>query len=292
MSRMPALALVVGLVAAPAASGCARTGRLSATEVVARNVAARGGPDAWRKVETMVWTGHIESAHAPAPSMPFELEQKRPNKTRLQINALGDKSVRVFDGVRGWKMRSGSGRPEAEPYTQQEWRSAEAGHGLDGPLIDYAAKGSSVTLEGVDELGGRPAYHLRVHLATGGSEEVWVDAETFLDVRCDRMAEGPGDVPRRVSMTYGDYRAVDGLQIPFLITTGGGSGTTPDKMQIEKVVLNVPLDDAAFGNPAAPRPRRRALPSVALQATAPSAPSLAPSAAPTASSERRGSAPQ
>jgi len=60
-----------------------------------------------------------------------------------------------------------------------------------------------------------------------------------------------------VSAIYGDYRTVEGLQIPFLIETGGGPGITPDKMQIETVVLNVPLDDSTFGNPAAPHPRNR-----------------------------------
>src|SRR6266478_8724476 len=74
-----------------------------AAEIVAKNVAARGGLDAWRKVETMVWIGHIQSTRAPSPSMQFRLEQKRPSKTRLEISALNEKSMRVFDGVQGWK---------------------------------------------------------------------------------------------------------------------------------------------------------------------------------------------
>ena len=220
MNCVAAATIDVRLVALTA--GPVSAAEIFATEIVAQNVAARGGLDAWRKVETMVWIGHIESAQAPLPSMRFKLEQKRPNRTRLQINALG---VRVFDGVQGW--------------------------------IDYAAKGNSVTLEGVDEIGGRKAYHLNVRLAKGGNEEVWVDTMTYLDIRYDRMADGPAGALRRVSATYDDYRTVEGLQIPFLIETGGGPGITPDKMQIETVVLNVPLDDSTFGNPAAPHPRNR-----------------------------------
>src|SRR6266478_1426289 len=108
--------IAVGLAALALAGGCAPAAKLSAADIVAKNVAARDGHDAWRKVETMVWIGHIESAHTPVPRMPFELEQKRPNKTRLQFNALGDKSVRVFNGVLGWKVRPGRGRPEVQPY--------------------------------------------------------------------------------------------------------------------------------------------------------------------------------
>lgn len=288
MNRVVAATIAVGLVAVLLTKGPVSAAELSATEIVAKNVAARGGLDAWRKVETMVWIGHIESAHAPMPGMQFKLEQKRPNKTRLQINVRGDKSVRVFDGVHGWKLRPSRGRPEAQPYTPQELKFAQAGHGIDGPLIDYAAKGNSLKLEGVDDIGGRKAYHLSVRQATGDNEDVWVDTETYLDIRYDRMADGPVGAPRRVSATYGDYRTVEGLQIPFLIGTGGGPGMTPDKMQIERVVLNAPLDDSTFGNPAALHPRNRMRPTVAPQAPAPTAPSTAPGAA----SEEPGSAPQ
>lgn len=277
-----AATFAAGLVAVASGSGCARAAKLSAADIVAKNAAARGGLDAWRKVETMIWVGRIESAHAPAPSMPFELQQKRPNKTRLQINSPAEKSVRTFDGVHGWRLRSTHGQPQVQPYTPQEARFAQTGHGIDGPLIDYAAKRISVTLEGVDEVAGRKAYHFSVHPPRGGSEEVWVDAETYLEIRYDRMADGPVGAPRRVSVNYGDYRTVDGLQIPFLIET---AGTPPDKMQIEKVTLNAPLDDSTFENPTAPHLRNRRWPTVAPRAPA-------PSTAANMAHEQRGSAPR
>ena len=249
MSPRTAATLAVWLVSSAAAAA-----NLTAEEIVAKNVAARGGLDAWRKVGTMVWLGHVQSAHAPVPSMQFKLEQKRPNKTRLQINARTDKSMRVFDGLHGWKLRSGHGRPDIQPFSPDEIKFAQAGQGIDGPLIDYAAKGNSVALEGVDEIGGRKAYHLNVRLSKGGNEHAWLDTETYLDVRYDRLADG---ALRRVSAIYSDYRTVEGLQIPFVIETGSGPGTTPDRLQIETVVLNVPLDDSTFANPAAPHQRSR-----------------------------------
>jgi hypothetical protein len=292
--RVAAAAIPVLLAAAAGAQllpARAPAAGLSADAIVAKNVAARGGLEAWRKVETMVWLGHIESSHAPLPSMPFKLDQKRPNKTRLEIHALGDKSLRVFDGVQGWKVRPTHGAPDVQPYAPQELRFARDAHGIDGPLIDHAEKGASVTLAGVEELGGRKTYHLRIRLATGGDEDVWVDAETYLDVRYDRMAEGTGGTPRRVSATYGDYRAVEGLKIPFLITTGGGKDTTPDRMQIETVVLNAPLGDATFGNPVAPHASHRARASIPPRAPAPAAASPAPTTPPTPTAEERGPAP-
>jgi hypothetical protein len=270
MKRATAVTITLGLLAVAPAPTVA--GGLTAAELVARNEAARGGLEAWRKVETMVWLGRVESARAPVPSMPFELDQKRPNRTRLQLEAMGERSFRVFDGARGFKVRSVQGRPEVQPYSPQELLYARAGHGIDGPLIDSAAKGNRVTLEGEDQIDGRRTHHLKVQLAAGGAEDVWIDAETFLDVRYDRTADVPGGATRRVSVRYGDWRTVDGLRLPFLIETGGGPGAAPDRMRIERAVVNARLDDVRFAVPAGPRvagPRGRAR--MAVPATAPAA---------------------
>lgn len=257
---LAAAAVAAGLVAGPLAAGAAPAERPSAAEIVRRSVAARGGLDAWQKVTTMEWRGHVVSARAPAGSVAFRLAQKRENKTRLEIDNAGERSVRVFDGARGWKVHFGHGKPQAQPYTPQELLYARAGHGIGGPLVEAAARGLEVTLEGVDDVAGRQAYHLLVHLSGGGTEHVWVDAQTFLEVRYDRTADAPSGGQHRVSMSFEDYRPVDGLMLPFVIETGGGPGAAADRMQIEAVLLNTPLEDSSFENPAGPRPHHRTRP--------------------------------
>jgi hypothetical protein len=243
-------ALAAGItVAALASNGWAADAELSAAQIVEKNVAARGGLEAWRKIQTMVWVGHMESAHAPVPSMLFVLQQKRPNKTRFDVNALGEKSERIFDGARGWKVKpSRQGGADIQPFNFEEVKFAHATQVIDGPLIDCLAKGNVVTLQGLDEIEGHKAYHLNVRLASGEIDQVWIDAQTFLDIRYDRPssnATGPGTV----SVSYRDYKKTEGLQIPSIIETGVGSGVTPDRMVIERVMLNVAIEDRSFKPP-------------------------------------------
>ena len=238
-------------VTADAASGAKKpAAALTAPEIVANNVAARGGLEAWRKVETMVWTGHLESARTPAPSMPFLLNQKRPNKTRFEVHAMGEHMVRVFDGEHGWKSHDGiGGRPNVQPFTTEENRFASGEHTIDGPLMDLHAKGSTVGLRGIEPLEGRKAYHLSVRLVSGELEEVWVDTKTFLEVKVARMTYGPNGAPRMVPTLYRDYKNFEGLQIPTTIQIGDGSTGTPDRIQIDHVALNTGLDDRLFEKP-------------------------------------------
>jgi hypothetical protein len=211
--------------------------------------------------------------------MRFTLEQQRPNKTRFEVNAPGQKTVRLFDGTQGWKLRAAQnvGRPDAQPFAVEELKFARAGQGIDGPLIDSAAKGNLVTLEGLDEIEGHTAYRLEVRLFAGERDRLWIDAKSFLDIRCDRDVDGPGPagLPRKiVSLLYRDYKTFDGLKMPSIIETSGDAHSAPARMVIERVLLNPPLDSWAFVNPALPhsRPHGLPLPGAANPATQASGP--------------------
>ena len=274
------------------AADTARAPQLTAAQIVEKNVSARGGLEAWRKVQTMVWVGHMESPGAPMPSLPFVLQQKRPNKTRFEINAMSQRSVRVFDGARGWKVRPArDGSPDVQPYTPQELKFAREAQGIDGPLIDYQAKGIIVALEGVEQVEGRKAYRLNVRLPTGERHDIWIDAQTFLDVKYDRTSYNAAGVPGTVSVLYRNYTAIEGLQIPSTVEIGAGSGKLPDKMVIEKIALNPPLEDRTFARPGVPHRRHTVTIEPEPTRAAPSVP-LAPPAPPAAKSPDPGSAPR
>ncbi len=257
-------ALLLSAAAAPgeAAAGPvtevqpARAGRrlgaptLAAEQIVERNVAARGGLEAWRKVEAMAWTGRVEGG-SPVP-MPFFLQLKRPNLTHFEITAIDRRFVRMFDGTRGWRVRPGSeGAPEATAFSKEEDAFARDEFVIDGPLMDHAAKGVRIAVAGVDEIEGRRAHLLEVTLPSGASRRIWIDAETFLELRTDRPSTNPLVRGAPVSVYYRDYRTVEGLLIPFTIETRPeAGGREPQKLIIEKVAVNPALPQAAFSRPA------------------------------------------
>jgi hypothetical protein len=226
---------------------------LSAEQIIERNEAARGGVAAWRSVETMVWVGHLETATGPVPLMPFVLEQKRPNLTRFEVTSKGRRTLHVFDGAHGWKLHPGhDGKPRLDAYTPQELRFAKEAPGLEGVLIDHQTKGVAVALEGVEILDGRKSYRLSLHSELGQIQKVWIDAQSFLEIRYDRVAYGAAGAPGMVSVYYSDYRDVQGRQIPHVVQIGVGSGKVPDRMTIERLTINAPINDRLFSRPKSP----------------------------------------
>jgi hypothetical protein len=227
----------------------------TAAEVIERNVAARGGIEAWRKVETMAWLGHLERTSKPGQSVPFAMQLKRPNLTRFELREQANDFTRIFDGSHGWKVRpAADGRPETKSFAPEEVNFSRTEFVIDGPLIDYQAKGVTADLDGIDMIDGRKAYRLSLVLPSGAQRKVWIDTKTNLDIRCDRPATNPLKPGAPVSVYYRDYATVDGVKVPRSIETGVGAEAA-DKLVIEKILVNPKLDDGTFMPPTVPMRR-------------------------------------
>jgi hypothetical protein len=259
---MRAIAAAAALVWSVSSTAAAQklllaTPNLTAVEVIARNVAARGGLEAWRKIDTMTWSGRVESGGSSSPPMPFVVGLSRPNKTHFEITAIDRQFTRTFDGARGWKVRPGAnGAPEVKSFSNEEVSFARDEFVIDGPLLDYEAKGVVARLAGLDEVDGRKAYLLELTLPSGASRRVWIDAQTYLEVRSDRPSINPLVKGAPVSVYYRDYRSISGLMIPFTIETRSADSTrAAEKLVIDKVALNPTLPKQAFAKP--PKARQR-----------------------------------
>ncbi len=268
-----------------AAANTPPSSRLTATEIVEKNVAARGGLQAWRAVQTLSMEGKMgaggnqratlpvpgqsqrpgrnASRQMPAPrpaeevQLPFVMELKRPRKLRLELQFNGQTAVQVYDGANGWKVRPFLNRHDIEPYTAEELKTAALEQDLDGPLVDYAAKGTKVELVGMDKIDDRDNYNLKLTLKSGQATHVWIDAETFLETKIEGQPRRLDGIYHPVEIYYRDYRSVDGLKIPFTLetkvlpvsATGGKVRNTPvpaERIAVEKVVVNPKLDDVLF----------------------------------------------
>jgi hypothetical protein len=245
--------------------------RLSAAEIVEKNVAARGGLSAWRAVKTLELKGKLDAGGnnrptipvpgvkrgsqlgTPRPTeqvkLPFLMDLERGRKMRLEIEFNGQTAIQVYNGTQGWKLRPFLNRHQVENFTPEELQSQASQSDLDGYLIDYAAKGEKVELEGVEQVEGHDAYNLKVTDSGGHSRHVWIDAANFLEVK----VEG---VPRRLDGKYHpvatylrDYRNVGGLVMPYLMETAVDGVKDKEKIEIETIVSNPKLDDSRFVMP-------------------------------------------
>jgi outer membrane lipoprotein-sorting protein len=255
--------------------------KLTAAQIVEKNVTARGGLQAWRSVETMTWKGKMDAGSAdsaarsrafamssvgkmqPASRMdlpdkaevekqvqlPFVNELKRGRKSRVELEFAGKTAIQVYDGTNGWLVRPYLNRNDVEPFTAEQLQAESQSADLDGYLVDYASKGSKVELNGVEKVEGKDAYKLKVTQKSGDEKYIWIDAQSFLDVRVSGQQRRMDGKMRNVYVYQRDFRSVNGLMIPFTLETvvDGYRGT--HKIVLESVVINPKLEDSLFTKP-------------------------------------------
>jgi outer membrane lipoprotein-sorting protein len=257
---------------------------MSAAQIVDKHVAARGGLAAWRSVQSFSMNGKMDvgtgdstarsmnfvrgempSAHrrpmpastmptAPAPAakqvqVPFTMEVKRPHKSRIEIIFAGKTAVQVYDGTSGWKLRPYLNRDDYEPFSPEELKIEAASPGIDEPLVDFAARGTRVDLDGIEPVDGRDAYKLKLTHKDGTIQHIWIDAKTFLDVKLEGTPRRMDGRLRTVWITQRDFRSVQGIMIPFERETAVDGYRETHKMVIEKASVNPPLADTRFTKP-------------------------------------------
>ncbi len=271
----------------PAADGQPQAARLTAAQVIDKHVAARGGLQAWRGVQSMSYNGKMDVgyadsaarskryvsgaalAHTPTKKelaalqtqakseaakqvqLPFMLEMKRPNKSRVELEFDGKTAVQVYDGANGWMMRPYLNRDDWEPFSPEQAKMQAATWDLEDPLFDYAAKGTKVELETVEPVEGHAAYKLKLTLKNGDVHHIWIDAQSFLDVKVEGAPRRMDGRVRTVWVYQRDFRSVKGLTVPFVLETAVDGYRDTHKMVIEKVAVNPKLDDSRFVKPQA-----------------------------------------
>lgn len=232
------LAMALAL-AAPAAAQ-------TVDEIIAKHVEAMGGLDKLKSIKTVRMTGKMTVG--PGIEAPVVMELKRPNSMRMDFTIQGMVGSQAYDGQVGWTFMPFQGSKVAQQMAEDELKMAQEQADIDGPLIDYKAKGNTVELLGKDKVEGADAFKLKVTLKNGVVRTIYIDAEHFLQVKDEskrtiRGTEIDGET------ILGDYKEVDGMMFPHSVDSGQKGSPQRQKLVVEKIELNVPIDDARFKMP-------------------------------------------
>jgi outer membrane lipoprotein-sorting protein len=200
----------------------------------------------------MTLTGKMEAGTKDNVQLPFVLKLKRPKMSRLELQFGGKTALQIYDGQNGWKVRPFLGRNEVEPFTAAELEKAGEEEQMEGPLIDHEAKGIQVELDGVEPVEGHDAYKLKLTMKNGKSHHLWVDAQSFLEVKAEGSPRTLDGKPHNVEVYYRNYKPAGSLRVPYLLETVVAGVKQTHKITIDSYVLNSKLEDSAFAKPDLP----------------------------------------
>ncbi|WP_375446237.1 insulinase family protein [uncultured Fibrella sp.] len=222
-------------VAAPQATIAVPVG-MNAQQVIDKYITAIGGKDALMKIQDMSMQMSTEVQGTPVKMSRLD---KAPNKSVMAVTVMGNEMMKmVSDGQQAARTVRGSKTAltgkEADQQLVQDGLFAE---------LYYTANKVTSTLDGADKVDGKDTFKVKNTTANGYTWTDFFDASTGLKVQTMSMQKGPqGEVAQIVS--YGDYKAVNGVMIPYQIKQPMGPMTLT--LSVDKVEVNKGLKDADF----------------------------------------------
>jgi len=226
---------------------CASPSPSPVDEIVDANLAARGGAERIRALQSIRQTGVVTASGGRTARVVREL--KRPGMVRLEFIVQGTTAVFAHDGGTGWQVAPLQG--QFDPVMTAPGGDAVAGvdqRDLEGHLVDWREKGHTIELVGREMLPGGEADVLKVTLSDGSVRTDYVDVATRLIVRSDvtRLVQGR---PVQLENTLSDFREVDGLVFPFRMETRARERPEVVTIVVDTIELDPELDDERFQFP-------------------------------------------
>jgi hypothetical protein len=239
------LALVLAVIGAPFSFSA--SAEPTVDEIVNHYVKAIGGTEKLKQLQTLVIRGEYREGDHVLPGATMA-------KMRPYYKLVGDPAKPVTDFAEGYDGSAWEYYQDPGIVVRIVGKAAAATrHGLavDGPLSDYRAKGSTVTLQGTEKIDGRPAFCLRVRMADGFEENEFVDAETWLWIASRKVASVHAFGREIATETrFSDYRPIDGILFSFSSKEVEiATGKVLNEFRTTSITVNEKLDPAVFSPP-------------------------------------------
>jgi hypothetical protein len=219
--------------------------------LIARNVAAKGGEQAWRSISSLQLSGMMDLGQG--LSVPYSIDQKRPQKMCLEYKFNDRRVVQCVDGESGWQFLPFLGSNLPEQMTAEEARKMADTASIDGLLLNAYERGFEVEWLGKEDVNGRTANKLKVTMPGGTVRWIYLDEETGLETKLEynRIIRGK---ERLVETVYSNWRTEGGLLFPGRQETRTIGDAESQFVTVDKVIINPGIEDGRFEMPTYGKP--------------------------------------
>ncbi len=221
----------------------------TADEIVTKYINAIGGKDKWKALKSMTISAKMSMM---GMDLPMTLYSKPANKQKAVISIQGVEIVQAYDGKDAWAINpmGGGKEPQLIPAADAKELTDEE---FENEFIDYKTKGHAVTYQGIEEIDGVKCYKIEMIKNKNNDKEdvteiYFFDAENYVPISVKSYARSGQMKGQEIQSYLSDYQDVNGLMVAFFNESKVG-GQTVQKLTMEKVTFNDPMDDSIFAFP-------------------------------------------
>lgn len=192
-----------------------------------------GGREKLMTIKTIKKMGHGEAQGVKYPVNYYAVHNLS-ERTDFSFNGLTGYNIVTKDS--GFNFSPFGGMTTPERMTDEDVRLSDDELDLEGPLVNYQAKGHTIELMENEDIDGVDAIQLRVILKNSKTIFYYIDPDTYYVIRTTAKGVSNGQEFTNTSNYYNFKKTKEGILFPFTI----------DNVTYDSIEINIPLDDKLF----------------------------------------------
>ena len=210
-----------------------------AQKIIDQYLKAVGGSKAVSRLQTLAIDGSV-AVVGDAPPGTYTFKVKRPNRFYTELRANGDTLIESYNGKSAWHQAADGeigtllGHDAVEMEIAAQYYNAR--------LESLAKRKVGAAYKGESQVRGRSAQEVELTYPTGMKWQVFFDPQTHLIVEEKGQIAG---IPREIY--YDDYRAANGVKVPYKIDLKRGNNGY--SISVTRVGVNETIGERVFDFP-------------------------------------------
>lgn len=222
---------------------------ITVDELITKMIAASGGEENLRKHKSKLITAEMDFEHQGIEGV-ATMSARAPNAqaTHIELTALGKKIGTIdeyYDGTEGGDVTSFSPGETKAGKSLDDARIAADFY----DVLNWKKLFKSIEIKRMSKIGEEDVFVVVKTPEKGNTVTDYISAKSYLLLRRDTIqTSNTSEISLPVTESYSDFRVVEGLMIPFKMTTN--IPTIGDVVTIVKTVkLDVDIPDTVFHVP-------------------------------------------
>ena len=212
----------------------------TADEIIAKNVEAMGGVSKIASLKTVKKSGSLSMQGMDIP-MVFTVSQMK--GFRVDVEVMGTSNYQIVTPEKAFMFFPVQQMTEPKEMDAETVKGMQSALDIQGALVNYKEKGSSVEFAGNEKVDGADTYKLKVTSKSGKTAFYFIDVKSNRLTKTTAKAAGPDGVEMNVEKTYSNYKQnADGYWFAYGTTTPQGP------VVFDKIESNVAVDENIFKN--------------------------------------------
>ena len=212
----------------------------TADEIIAKNVEAMGGVTKIASLKTVKKSGSLSMQGMDIP-MVFTVSQMK--GFRVDVEVMGTANYQIVTPEKAFMFFPVQQMTEPKEMDAETVKGMQSALDIQGALVNYKEKGSSVEFAGNEKVDGADTYKLKVTSKSGKTAFYFIDVKSNRLTKTSAKAAGPDGVEMDVETTYSNYKQnADGYWFAYGTTTPQGP------VVFDKIESNVAVDENIFKN--------------------------------------------